>query len=387
LTLSDLQPAVPQAFRWIDTAAELADFCHGAAQCDAVAVDTEFMRSNTFFPIAGLIQIAVDNDCVLIDPLAFDDLTPLKTLMADTGVVKVLHSCSEDLDVFMRILDQLPTPLFDTQVAAALCGSRHSLGFSGLVEALLAVDLPKEETRSDWLQRPLTDAQQQYAAWDVTYLLQCYRQLLQRLGDERQPWVLEEGGRLIEQYLENQDASKYYLRIKGIWKLNRRQLELIQRLSCWRENEARQRDKPRGYILKDKALFDLVQLMPRKVPQLRQLDGVGPAVLGRYGDWLCAQVAEVKTLPDEVLPKRLPKPLPSAAGEVMKQLKEQVNSIAEDVQVAPEILARKKDLEPLLRSGWHSGDYHLPASLQGWRKALVGDALLAILAGDGQLPN
>ncbi|HEY0892485.1 MAG TPA: ribonuclease D, partial [Cellvibrio sp.] len=165
---------IPSEPIWIDQDDQLTELCAVWRKQAAIAVDTEFMRSDTFYPIAGLLQIGDGKGCYLIDPLAIKNLAPLRELMLDTAVTKVLHSCSEDLEVFQRWLGVVPAPLFDTQIAAAFAGLGFSLGYSGLVKNLLTIEIPKDETRSDWLQRPLSVAQLNYAALDVAHMLVVY---------------------------------------------------------------------------------------------------------------------------------------------------------------------------------------------------------------------
>src|SRR5690606_1721940 len=171
---------IPTEPIWIAQDSELAELCARWRQQAALAIDTEFMRSETFYPIAGLLQFGVGKVCYLIDPLAINDFEPLRELLLDEAVTKVLHSCSEDLEVFQRWLNVVPAPLFDTQIAAAFAGYGFSLGYAGLIKAVLNIEIPKEETRSDWLQRPLSVAQLKYAALDVAHMLIVYGKLLQQ---------------------------------------------------------------------------------------------------------------------------------------------------------------------------------------------------------------
>ena len=159
---------------WISQDHELAELCERLRGQAAVAVDTEFMRTDTFYPIAGLIQLGDGKVCYLVDPLSITDFSPLRELMLDEKVVKVLHSCSEDIEVFVSLLGEVPSPIFDTQIAAAFAGLGFSLGYAGLVKAVLNIDVPKDETRSDWLQRPLSESQIKYAALDVAHMLIVY---------------------------------------------------------------------------------------------------------------------------------------------------------------------------------------------------------------------
>ena len=185
---------------------------------EAIAVDTEFMRTDTFFPILGLVQIFNGNNCWLIDPLSIPDLTPLKNLLTNNDVLKVFHSCSEDIEVLKHVLGCIPQPIFDTQVAAAFVGYGFSKGYATLVNIILDVHVDKGETRSNWLQRPLSDSQLGYAALDVVYLLPVYIELKKELLIlERHKWVDEEMTSLVEMASVTEDLSLYFQKIKGAW--------------------------------------------------------------------------------------------------------------------------------------------------------------------------
>lgn len=171
--------------QWIRDDASLAQQCREWRTQPYLALDTEFMRVDTFYPAAGLVQVGDGRQEWLIDPLLIQDWSPFAELLEDERVVKVLHACSEDLEVFLRLTGSLPVPLFDTQLAAAYLGMAHSMGYSKLVKEVLDIDLPKDETRSDWLQRPLTEMQMRYAADDVQHLAQVYLALDARLSEEK----------------------------------------------------------------------------------------------------------------------------------------------------------------------------------------------------------
>ncbi len=178
---------------WIRDNDSLGQFCAEWQQLPFVALDTEFMRVDTFYPIAGLLQIGDGVRAYLIDPLTIDNWQPLAALLENPAVVKVVHACSEDLEVLLRLTGSLPAPLFDTQLAAAYLNLGFSMGYSRLVQEVLGIDLPKGETRSDWLQRPLSDTQISYAAEDALHLAEVFVQLRPKLSDDKYAWVLEDG--------------------------------------------------------------------------------------------------------------------------------------------------------------------------------------------------
>ncbi len=205
--------------QWIRDDASLAQQCREWRTQPYLALDTEFMRVDTFYPAAGLVQVGDGRQEWLIDPLLIQDWSPFAELLEDERVVKVLHACSEDLEVFLRLTGSLPVPLFDTQLAAAYLGMAHSMGYSKLVKEVLDIDLPKDETRSDWLQRPLTEMQMRYAADDVQHLAQVYLALDARLSEEKRAWLLEDGAELVANLCRESDPREAYREVKLGWRL------------------------------------------------------------------------------------------------------------------------------------------------------------------------
>ncbi len=362
---------------YVDSDAQLRACCARWQDLPALALDTEFIRTDTFYPIGALIQVSDGSDCYLIDPLTITDFSPFVALLEAPAITKVLHSCSEDLEVFERLFGVLPRPVFDTQVAAALAGHGFSLSYQALTELMLAIHVPKGETRSNWLQRPLSAAQIHYAALDVAYLPVIYQQLRAALDAQgRLSWLEEEGDQLLANYRENSRADQYYRRIKAAWRLSGEQLERLRRLATWREQTARERDRPRGRILKDKSCLEIARSCLRHSRELAAIEEVGPKTVRQYGDRILALLNE--PVSDSELPEPLPGPLPGRVRELEKALKARVGERAEQLQVARELLARNRDYEALIRSGLEQGEYRLPASLSGWRKAVIGDELLAL---------
>ncbi len=365
---------------YIDSDDELERLCRQWSTATVLALDTEFIRTDTFYPIGALIQVSDGKGCFLIDPLTINDFSGFSQLLVNNDIVKVLHSCSEDLEVFDRLLGVVPSPLIDTQVAAALDGYGFSLGYQRLTEALLQIHVAKGETRSNWLQRPLTDSQIHYAALDVAYLPEMYQLLtesLQRKG--RLSWLYEECELLVSTAAETEPFDQYYKKVKSSWKLSARELGILQALTLWRESKAREKDIPRGRVVKDRSCYDIARLRPKTSQDLLAIDEVGPKTVRHYGDAIIDIVKQAWALADNALPSRLPKPLPPETGTLMKALKSHVGHRAEQLQIAKELLAKKRDYEALLRSGFNGRDYQLPETLMGWRKSVVGDELLALV--------
>lgn len=371
------------AIHWIRDDASLAQHCAAWRGLPFVAVDTEFMRVDTFYPIAGLLQVSEGERAYLIDPLLIQDWAPFVTLLEDPAVVKVLHACSEDLEVFLRLTGSLPTPLFDSQLAAGYLNLGFSMGYSRLVQAVLAIELPKGETRSDWLQRPLSETQVSYAAEDVLHLAEIYRALQQRLSPEKNAWVLEDGAELVANLRRETDPDDAYREAKLAWKLSRQQLAVLRALCAWRERQARARNQPRNRIIREHSLWPLARSQPDNLVALARIEEMHPKTVRQDGETLLQLIKDAAALPPAEWPEALPEPLPIEATALLKKLRAIGQREGERLDIAPELMLRKKTLEALLKTGYPAGPYRLPDSLRGWRRELMGQALLDCLAGKG----
>ncbi|WP_288131007.1 ribonuclease D [Microbulbifer sp.] len=359
---------------WVDSGKELARLCEQWQQQNAIALDTEFMRSRTFYPVPALVQVGDGKNCYLIDNLAIADLSPLKALLLDTRVVKIMHSCSEDLETFDRLLGIVPDPIFDTQIAGALTGLGHGLGYAATVSQLLQIELPKSETRSDWLQRPLSESQKNYAALDVAWLPLVYGLELKKLRErDRLAWLQEDCAAMVASARNPEPPELYYLRVKGAWRLRGNQVAVLQDLCAWREREARERDMPRNHLLKENVCLSLAQSMPRYLATLAQ-PGLEGKTVRKYGETLLEIIARAAERTDA--PPPLPQPLNRSQGDQLKALRQAVNQWAEENNLPPEILVRKKELEALLQPS----EPKLEGRLTGWRRQIIGERLLAELA-------
>lgn len=371
---------IPTEPIWIDQDDQLAELCVRWQQQAALAIDTEFMRSDTFYPIAGLLQIGDGKGCYLIDPLAIGNLEPLRELMLNPAVTKVLHSCSEDLEVFQCWLGVVPAPLFDTQVAAAFAGLGFGLGYANLVKNLLTIEIPKEETRSDWLQRPLSAAQLKYAALDVAHMLIVYGKLLQLLKTtERLEWVKSDCADLISNARKADDFSEAYQKVGFAWKLREQELLILKQLCIWRETEARARNIPRNRLIKEPSLWEIARKRIQDATQLQRVPDIPSRTLKNDSETILQIVSDALTMDEAAWPARLDPPLAQSEGPLMKALKNYVREYAEQAQLPPEVLIRKKDYEHLVRSGMNGGEYRLPERLLGWRFDLIGEGLLRIV--------
>lgn len=372
---SGTKPPVPL---FVSTPEQLQACVNKAAKYSVIAVDTEFIRTDTFFPILGLVQIFNGEDCWLIDPLAISDLSPLAELLINGNVIKVFHSCSEDLEVLKHVLGCIPQPLFDTQSAAAFSGYGFSRGYASLVESILGIHVEKGETRSDWLRRPLADSQLRYAALDVIYLLPVYNKLFDNLVQlDRKKWIDEEMSLLVKRVSGKENLGLYFKKIKGASQLPPQDLSALQLICEWREIEARKRNRPRGRIVDDRSLLGVVLRNPQSKDDLSEIEGMHPGLIRRYADDLLGLLRVGLARPESEHPEMLLEPLPRYAGEAIKKLKKIVNAQAEVLDIAPEVLARKRDIEFLVRSIIKKEEVSLPENIaHGWRYEAIGRILL-----------
>ena len=371
---------------WIRDDASLAEHCAHWQSLPYVALDTEFMRVDTFYPIAGLLQIGDGACAFLIDPLSITQWQPLTQLLENPGVIKVLHACSEDLEVLLRLTGSLPAPLFDTQLAAAYLNLGFSMGYSRLVQEVLGIELPKGETRSDWLQRPLSDTQVSYAAEDAVHLAEVFEKLRPQLSEDKYAWVLEDGAELVAQLRREVNPLELYREAKLAWKLSRAQLAVMRELCAWREHEARARNLPRNRIVREQSLWPLARTQPDNLQALAKIEDMHPRTVRQDGEHILELIKRAASVPAEQWPQALPEPLPIEASAVLKQLRAIGQAEAERLDMAPELMLRKKTLEALLKSGYPDGPYQLPDSLRGWRRERMGQALLDSLANVGDQP-
>ena len=357
----------------------LSAFCERAAQFDFVTVDTEFLRETTYWPRLCLIQVATDDEAVLIDPLADHlDLKSFFALLANPSVTKVFHAARQDIEIFVKLTGSVPHNIFDTQIAASVCGFGDSASYDSLVRAICKVELDKSSRFTDWSARPLSEKQRLYALADVTYLRDIYRELRKQVEQTRRwDWVEDELTvlRSIDTYVVQPEEAWERLKMK----INRpRDLAALKVLAEWRERKAQTTDQPRSRIFKDDALFDLAMQRPLTPDAFDKLRAV-PRGFGRSS--AAAEIIELlkgvealqKTdLP--ALPERYRGPSPKGAvGDLIRVL---LKSVAEQHGVAARILATSDDIDALVLDD----DADVPA-LKGWRRKLFGEKALAIKHG------
>lgn len=360
---------------WIRDNETLLAYCHHWQTLPLITLDTEFLRETTFYPIAGLIQLSDGKTPYLIDPLVITDWSGLADLLASNTVVKILHACSEDLELLYQLTHVQAVNVFDTQMAAAFLGMGISLGYSSLIKELLHHDINKEEKRSDWLHRPLSPEQEQYAASDVMYLVPLYHYFLEKLTPLKLTWLLEDTCELALNFTELPDFEILYKKSKQAWRLSRQQLAVLKALYSWRETKARAENIARGRLLKDNSLFMMAKYLPNTLSSLAKTPELHPRILRIEGEEILNVIRQAKDSPEQTWPPLLEKPISLGSGSFAKLLKKQVYQEAEELLICPELLWRKKVINVILYNGRVDKQYKVPDNLTGWRREVFVNIL------------
>jgi ribonuclease D len=352
----------------------LATFCHGLADAAYITVDTEFMRDKTYWPILCLVQVAGPEGSAAIDPLAPGiDLEPLFALMRKSSLLKVFHAARQDIEIFYNLTGSVPAPLFDSQVAAMVCGFGDSVSYETLAGRLAGAHIDKSSRFTDWQRRPLSERQLHYALDDVIHLRRVYEKLSARLAATgRAHWLEEEMAELTSPATYRLEPTEAWRRIK-LRTNSRRVLALARELSTWREAAAQQRNLPRGRVLRDEQLIEIASHAPASVDDLAQARGLGRGFAeGRFGTEILQLIARVQAMPDASYP--VPEPRrdpPPGIGPLVDLLRVLLKLRCEENDVAVKLVADTDDLEAI--AGDDQADVR---ALQGWRQELFGkDAL------------
>jgi ribonuclease D len=361
---------------------QLAEFCERAKACDYVTIDTEFLRERTYYSKLCLIQMALpgtkDEDAVLVDPIAGDiDLAPLYDLFRHESVVKVFHAARQDLEIFFVDAGVFPTPLFDTQVAAMVCGFGDQVGYETLVRKIAKASIDKSSRFTDWSRRPLTDAQKSYALADVTHLRQIYEYLATKLAkNKRAHWVEEELTILTSPETYTIEPQNAWQRLKSR-NTSPRFLGIIRELAAFRESYAQERDIPRNRVFKDDALLELASTKPQSLDDLgRSRLLLREARKGAIAEGILKAVADGQACPSDQLPEKTAKENMQVNPALADLLRVLLKAKTEHGGVAAKLIASSGDLDAIA-----AGERDVSA-LKGWRKEVFGEDALRLCRGE-----
>lgn len=361
--------------QFIESSESLKTFCASLSDADYLAIDTEFVRDKTYYPLLCLIQIASNDALACIDPLKVDDLSPLTDILLNPKIRKIFHAARQDLEVLYITLKCIPSPVFDTQLAATLLGLGDQVGYANLVQHILGVQLDKQHTRADWEQRPLTPAQLEYAADDVRYLIQIYVKIQQQLSSlGRDTWLEDDLRTMTNEELYQTDLHTVWQRISGNQKLRRKQLTVLRELAAWREQQAQRLDKPRKWILPDNLLIAIATQTPTTLQKLKSVRGLNEAIVAKQGTAIIEAVNTALALPESQWPEpnkrlQLNKDQEALVDGLLAIVKLKANEHTLNVSA----ITSRGELEALATND------RTISLLSGWRRELVGNTLLAFL--------
>jgi ribonuclease D len=359
----------------------LDSVCKDLSHAKVLAIDTEFVRTRTLYPKLGLLQVSDGKQLVLIDPLAVDDLSAFWQLLMDANIVKVLHACSEDLEVFLTAANCRPVNLIDSQIIMSFLGHGLSMGYAAMVKYYLDIELDKSESRTDWTARPLSARQLEYAQADVEYLFQLYPIITKQLSDKG--WLeaaQQDTELLIERKFTAIDETQLYRSVKMSWRLSSSQLYRLKTLAIWRFQQAQKKDLPIGFIAKDHTLIAVAQTNPETISAMNRLDGIELFDVRRNGKAMLALLKTIEPDHSDNFPDRIQR-LDEYPGykQIFQQVKSFITKVAKNSDLLPENLASRKQINQYL--AWHfqlNNNAVAKSSvdiLLGWRFTLFGEKL------------
>ncbi|GAV20270.1 ribonuclease D [Mariprofundus micogutta] len=373
------------SFIFIDKQSELEKAAEAMAACKVLCVDTEFHRESTYYPEFALLQIYGNGQCWIIDPIKLPDLKPVWDLMGNPDILKVFHAAHQDVEIILKESGNMPLPLFDTQVAAALLGYGQQVGFGNLVQRVTKKLLPKGESFTDWKARPLTPKQLTYAADDVIWLMPVFQHLQERLeATGRTSWLQEEQTRLSDKNTYDNDESEIFWRVKGGSKLKGKHLSALRELAAWRERGAKSRNIPRRRMMADEPLVEIARRDTLSRETMQRMRGINDGFIKRFGAEVTAAWQKGIEASEDTWPKMAPRRHNTRGTDLrLEMLDTLVRLKAEEGEIASAILANKSDLSELASWGYRcKGDTPELACLHGWRYELVGHDLIRLLRGE-----
>ena len=375
-------------FELIDCDKRLNELCQELYSTKRFGIDTEFVRTNTFYGQLGLIQLCAAQTCYLIDPIKINAWDTFCEIFRTPTRQVIFHSASEDLNLLSTSLNISPNYLFDSQVAGAFLGLGFSLSYQAIVQLILGKHIEKDVTRSNWLARPLSDRQLQYAADDVYYLPALEESLREQLILENKiDWFENECLSLLETSESLEDRASWessYSQISGSWKLEIESLECLQQLCFWRETQARQRNKPKSWIAKDADLLKMSVIIGDSnnisIKKLMAETNIDKRFLENEGEEIIDKLSNSRDRLKPIEKELLNYPLSSSARKILKLCQERVAKVAERLSISPELLARKRILQKLVKDYEYSGSLIWPKEFYGWRKEILDDSLTQIFS-------
>ncbi len=365
-------------FLTVENEEDLGKLCEQLKGSPWLAVDTEFKRTQTYFPELCLIQVANADIAAIIDPIAITDLDPFFEVLYDESIIKVFHSGHQDLEIFFNLKGSVPTPIFDTQIAAPLLGYAEQIGYAKLVHQLSGVELGKAFTRSDWKQRPLKQGQLEYAINDVTYLGIAYVQFIEKLEKlNRLAWLEKDFSEMTNPERYQPDPEHIWKKIREAKKLKGKKLAVLQKLAAWREITARKKNRPRNWLMRDDAIVDMAQLLPEDLKSLTKIKGLQDRFVKNHGVELLEIIqSAMKLSPEPIANISQSKKLTGQQEAMVDALSVIVRLQAQIHEMNPTALASKKELQAFVQNQDES------ILQSGWRKPLIGDALTEFMSGN-----
>ena len=364
----------------ITTTNSLSELCNKLKESEYVTVDTEFIREKTYWPDLCLIQVADNKNAAVVDVLSPNiNIEPLLNIMHDPKILKVFHAARQDLEIFFKLTNRLPQPLFDTQIAAMVCGFGDSVGYDTLVNKITGKIIDKSSRFTDWSLRPLTQKQIDYALGDVTHLRLVYENLNQHLLEgERSEWLREEVEKLNDTSIYQTSPPDAWKRIKSR-NTNPRFLGVLKELASWREKEAQKKNIPRNHVIKDEALVEIAHSTPNSLKNLTRIRGLGQRTAEGYvGQSLLKAVEVGENIPSNQCPQVPRRPsIPKNIGPITDYLKVLLKMKCDEHGIAQKLIANSADIEKLAAFGSKAGI----AAISGWRKDLFGEDAINLIEG------
>ena len=368
--------------RIITTTEDLTQFCASFGDEQFITVDTEFIRERTYFPQLCLMQVATSKEAVAIDPIAAPemDLTPRYDAFADERLVKVFHAAKQDIEIFVHDSGRVPYPLYDTQIAAMVCGYGESISYENLVRDLVGASLDKASRFTDWARRPLSDRQLAYALDDVIHLRVVYEKLKAKIDAEgRADWIAQDMNDLADITNYRVDANRAWVRLK-VKSRSPMMLQILRATAAWREEMAAKRNVPRQRILKDEIVVQIATQMPETVEDLLEVRGIGNQISKEWMALLVEAIMQARLAPKDTFPQpeEREKPMHAAQEACLDQLKLLLRQRCEDTHLVPRLVVDKYELEALVRGKTPFEKTHIA---HGWRYDVFGKDAEALLAG------